>query len=66
MERKDIDYYIEKANNMKPTDHSPRAGTNGYRIDDVILLKYGIYRKNEELQKAIKMLWREGLKHQDI
>ena len=53
MERKNIDYYIEKANNMKPTDQSPRAGSEGYRIDDVILLKYGIYRKDESLQMAI-------------
>lgn len=53
MDSKDIDYYIEKANNMQPTDQSPRAGSMGYRIDDVILLKYDINRKDERMQKAI-------------
>lgn len=53
MDSKNIDYYIERANNMQPTDQSPRAGSMGYRIDDVILLKYDINRKDERMQKAI-------------
>ena len=53
MDSKNIDYYINRANSMQPTDQSPRAGSMGYRIDDVILLKYDITRKDERMQKAI-------------
>lgn len=58
---KDIDYYIQQANNMEYTDKSSRAGTKGYRFNDgVILLKYGIYRKDERVLELVNAAVNRG------
>ncbi len=43
-----IDKYIKQTLNMKSSDHSSRSGTSAYRFGDVILVKYGWSRKDEE------------------
>ena len=62
-----IDKYIKQTLNMKSSDHSSRSGTSAYRFGDVILVKYGWSRKDEEnLAISIDEAVKKVHKHQDI